>query len=316
MPESRLLIHVGYPKTGSTWLQHTVFDDKNAGFVRPWTSQSNIGGADRVIDEFIIANAFSFNPQLTRKIFEPGLQRAITQNCVPVLSEELLVGNHVHGKYWGKEVADRLHNVFPEAKILIFIREQKAMIKSSYGQYLKPGGTATIQRYIGSGGTQRSGFGPICQLDYLEYNFLIEYYQNVFGEKNVLVLPFELLKMDQLTVANRIIRFAGSKGTFENIQTPARNVGFKGATFAIRRILNVFCAPFDSYGGSNIPLTWRIANKLSFFTDRLLPQYIHERGGQKLEHLISEGVGDFFRESNQRTSNMIGINLTDLGYDC
>ena len=316
MSDSRLLIHIGYQKTGSTWLQHTVFDDKNTGFMRPWTSQSDIGGADKVIDQFIITNAFRFDPKLIRKIFEPGIQLAIEQDGVPVLSEEVLVGDHIHGKYWGKEVADQLHAVFPEALILIFIREQKSLVKSSYGQYLRAGSAATIQRYIGSAGTLMPGFGAICQLDYLEYDLLIEYYQNLFGRENVLVLPFELLKKDQQTVAKRIISFAGSKGTFRNLQTSARNVGFKGATFSVRRNLNIFCAPVDSYGGSRVPLTWRIANKLSSVIDRVIPQSIHKRAGEQLDRLIADGVTDYFRESNQRTSHLIGINLADLGYDC
>ncbi len=312
MSDSRLLIHIGYEKAGSTWLQHNVFNEKR-GFMTP--NPSFRGPSALAVDQFVIRNAFRFSVESVRKVFEPVLQEATKQGLIAAISQESLAGNHVQGRYWGKEVADKIHAVFPAAQILIIIREQKSMIKSSYGKYLKLGGAVTIQRYIGSGGTLIPGFGAICQLDYLEYDLLIEYYQNLFGRENLLVLPFELLKKDQQAFAKRIISFAGSNGELINLQTSAKNVGVHGATFAVRRNLNLFCARMN-HGGSRFPLTWRIANKLSSVIDRVLPQNIHKRVGEQLDCLIADGVADCFRESNQRTSHLIGFNLADLGYDC
>ena len=33
-----LLIHIGYHKTGSTWLQQRVFDNADIGYCVPWPS--------------------------------------------------------------------------------------------------------------------------------------------------------------------------------------------------------------------------------------------------------------------------------------
>ena len=67
----QLLIHIGYPKTASTWLQQTLFNNKNAGFISPWGAPSGIA-----VDQFLTANSFRFSPESTHTVFESGLQEA------------------------------------------------------------------------------------------------------------------------------------------------------------------------------------------------------------------------------------------------
>ena len=55
---------------------------------------------------------------------------------VPVLSDETLCGDPFQRRYNGGDVADRIHQTFPRAKVLIGIREQKAMAISSYREFI------------------------------------------------------------------------------------------------------------------------------------------------------------------------------------
>ena len=303
MQNPKPLIHIGYPKTGSTWLQNGIFKDETSGFLP-------VGGA---IAQFVVPNAFRFSAESARRFFEPSLQEALKRELVPVLSQEHLARPALGGNYDTKEIAKRIHSVFPEARILMLIREQKSTIFSSYAQYIKSGGTPTLQRFIGAD-IEKPAFQPICRLDHLEYDLLISYYQKLFGSDNILVLPFELFKKNPHDVCLKIINFAEAKGNCENLNA-ARNVRFKGATLAIKRRLNRFVD--KDFAGSERSPSWRLVFKIAEGIDSLpLLEGIHERIEQDWKQFIAEYVGDYFRLSNQRTSQLIGMDLANFGYDC
>ncbi|HIK30404.1 MAG TPA: sulfotransferase domain-containing protein [Oscillatoriales cyanobacterium M59_W2019_021] len=303
-----MLIHVGYPKAASTWLQNIVFSDEKAGFFAPWGLPSG-----EATEQFVIANAFKFSAEQARQAFASGVEEAQRQNLVPVISQETLIGSQIRGCYWGKEVADRMAATFQNAKILIVIREQKATILSSYREHIKMGETTTFDRFIGAY-DRKPGFGPPCQLDYLEYDRTIAYYHTLFGAENVLVLPFELLKHNRQDFAEKIFHFVGLTAQ-PNYPQSAANIGCKGATLELRRKLNFFCQGGD-FSGNKPPITWRLAQKISAASDRLIPQERHDRAESQFKQFIAKNVGDRFRESNQNTSRAIGIDLQTWGYDC
>ncbi|MGB7056726.1 MAG: sulfotransferase [Geitlerinemataceae cyanobacterium] len=303
------LIHIGYPKAASTWLQQSLFNDERTGFYAPWGLPSY-----ESIEQFIIANAFRFSAKDVRHKFETGLQEAAKLNLIPVISEEFLIGHQMEGKYWGKDVADRLHSTFPEARILIIIREQKSEILSSYRQYIRRGDAASLSRFLGVGETRKPGIGAICQLDYFEYDLAIEYYHQLFGAENVLVLPFEVLVKDTQAASKKIIEFAGAKGSLTSNPIP-KNVGFKAGTLMFRQQINGFCVPPET-PKSLRAFPWRVGYKLSELVDRFLPQKYHDRAERYFRDFVAESVGTTFQDSNQRTSHLIGIDLAELGYDC
>lgn len=303
-----IFIHIGYPKTASTWLQQIVFNNENLGFSAPWGGQS-----PEAIEQFVITDGFHFSVESVRQIFEPGLQEARRKGLIPVMSHESLAGNQIKGSYWGKEIADRIHAVFPNAHIFLVIREQKSMVLSSYREHIKKGGTKTIQQFIGAG-AKKSGFAPLCRLAYLEYDLLINYYYNLFGESNILILPFEFLKQDKQAFVKKNCEFVGSNAV-PVYGSAATNIGFQGATLDFRRQLNRFCDP-AYFGPGGPPLTWRLAQKLSTIFDRFVPSGIHDRAEKHYKQFIADTVGSYFHESNQRTSRLIGMSLAELGYDC
>ena len=308
MSNPRPLIHIGYPKAASTWLQQVIFKDGNAGFIAPWGVHSL-----EALKQFAFPNPFRFSAESARQVFEPGLQEAARKNLVPVLSREALVGNPIWGHYWGKDVADRMHAVFPEAKIFIIIREQKSMLMSCYRHYIKVGGTATLQQFIGLEG-KRSHLEGTCRLDFFEFHLLLDYYLNLFGTDNVLILPFELLKLDPPSFCQKFFDFAGSQGT-PDLSQASKNVGYKGGWLTFRRQLNFLAGP-----GSH-PLLRRIklsslSYKVLTEVEKILPEGIDQSLEEEWKEAIDKHVGNSFAESNQLTSKLIGMNLGDLGYAC
>ncbi|TVQ49557.1 MAG: hypothetical protein EA365_00325 [Gloeocapsa sp. DLM2.Bin57] len=138
----KLLIHIGYPKTASTFLQTVIFNNEENGFVSPWGTQAAIA-----IEEFVLTNPFLFDPEYTRQKLMPDIHKAEKEGLIPVLSNEGLVSLNIHSykNYMADCIANRINQAFPDAKILIMIREQKSMIYSAYKEHIKGNG---IVRFV------------------------------------------------------------------------------------------------------------------------------------------------------------------------
>ncbi|MDY6936579.1 MAG: hypothetical protein SWY16_02845 [Cyanobacteriota bacterium] len=309
MTDSRILIHIGYPKAASTWLQQVIFKDENSGFYAPWGLPSY-----EALDSFINISPYHFSADSVRQTFNLGLKNAAEKQLVPVISEEFLTGDQTRGKYWGKEVAERLHAVFPEGRVLILIREQKSIILSAYRQYIRRGGFVSLERFLGISTQNKTGIGPVCRLDYFEYDRPIEHYQTLFGSENVLVLPTEFLKKNAKDAIEKILSFSGSQGN-PDYQKVAQNVGIKGGTLAFRQKLNNFCAPPEQQESVQ-GFIWLLGYKMSGTIEKFLPQKYHDRAEENFKNIIAQIAGDSFIQSNQRTSQLIGMNLKDFGYSC
>src|SRR5215217_1431938 len=200
----RPLLHIGYHKTGTTWLQRQVFSNAEAGF-------SFVARPPALRSAFVVVDPFDFEPQIVRKNFEPKIWEAQEKDLVPVLSFERLSGSPYAGGYDSRPIADRLAAAFPDARIMLVIREQTRMLVSTYKQYIRKGGAASFRQYI----TMPTGAGrmPVFRFEFLEYHRLIGYYQRLFGPEDVLVLPYELLEGGPKAFLQRIGEFAGVPAT-------------------------------------------------------------------------------------------------------
>lgn len=62
-------------------------------------------------------------------------------------------------------------------------------------------------------------------------------------------------------------------------------------------------------------MSWRIVQKLSKIFDICVPKGIHEQYEKNFKQFIHERVEGYFCDSNTRTSKLIGIDLSEFGYD-
>lgn len=296
-----LLIHVGYPKTASTWLQQNLFDNGAAGFLSPWSRRAGVA-----IDHFVLRNGFAFDPDEVRREMAPGLVDAAKAGRTAVLSEETLIGDICAGKYWGPEVLRRLHATFPLARVLICIREQKSMIYSAYGQYIRAGGVQAVERFT-SPRHFASGVGPLCRPDALLYHLPVRAVQDRFGPAATLALPMELLGTQPEVFLGRLCTFAGARGDAD-AASPPTHVGWGAATLAVARRLNRLWVR-DS------PRDRRIRPLMLRAFDKGVPRRIHRRFEARLRDAIERTVTGCFAHSNRETSELIGIDLSRLGYE-
>ena len=151
-----------------------------------------------------------------------------------VISHERLSGQPQMGYIDSRPIADRIAATYPNAKILIVIREQRDMMLSVYKQHIMRFGKNTFD-HMWRERTIREQRRPGPTYDMFEYHLMIGYYQKLFGSDRVLVLPFEMLKKDAVSFVGEIQKFAGLEAPAE-IPMSKDNVALPGAAVKVVRI--------------------------------------------------------------------------------
>lgn len=302
---ARLLIHIGYHKTGTTWLQKRLFAREDLGFRRLSLSKKR--------SDFVRVHDFDFDPEVYRREFEPQLARCAAEGRVAVISHERLSGNPHSGGFDSRTLADRLAQVFPDARIFVVIREQRAMILSAYAQYVRAGGLCSLRGYLAPPRDHRL---PMFRLDHFRYDRLIAHYQKRFGREHVLVLSYERFRADPAGFVEDLCRFAGvtppaslSTGRVEN-----RSLG--PVALGMQRWLNPFVVR-DSLNANSpwaIPALRGPTRLLVRGIDRVSPAAWNARVRRRWEARVDAVTAGRYEVSNRATESLTGLDLTALGY--
>jgi hypothetical protein len=191
MTQPRPIVHVGYHKTATTWFQKSV-----------WPSLASHDWIPRKVTQEALLDppGMHFDPAVARRVLGlEGRTRPV------VLSEENLSGyihnGGLHGLI-GPEMVRRIHTVLPEARIVIFIRNQSDAIRACYSQYVAGGGTYGLDKYLHTYdrvyGALRAPFkAPAFEWEHFEFDRLIGLYEQTFGRENVFVYPYEGLRQPE-----------------------------------------------------------------------------------------------------------------------
>jgi len=297
-----VVIHVGFHKTGTTWLQQELFPKvRNARLVpRPVIRR-----------ELLLPYPFGFDPQAARRGVLGDADGRV------VLSEEELSGNlHTGGLHgsMSKEIAERLARAFPDAHVVIFVRSQKEMIASAYKQYVEGGGTGSIHRFLRPSRAPHKT--PNFSLDFLAYDGLVGHYESLFGREAVHVHACEALRSER---AAFVARFAASLGLDVDAQALSfapRNVGYRRRTLRLMRLLNHFHdreIP-NSTCLVGIPGAYPLFARLGQWLNALPGMGRAETLEDFLDPARIGEIEDRFRESNGRLEARRGLGLARWGY--
>jgi hypothetical protein len=110
-------------------------------------------------------------------------------------------------KAYQEKLRDTLYDIYPTAKILIVTRGYTSLFQSFYSQYLAIGGTYDFENLLKS---MWDNFP-----DLFDYSRVIGLYREKFGNDNVIVLPYELLRTDPHAFTAVIEKKMGIKNTFQ-----------------------------------------------------------------------------------------------------
>lgn len=317
----KYLVHIGYPKAASTWLQNTVFSGqdpriKGLGFPDCGTKPGgglfldSFGAVDKK-RHYVSPFDWPNKDKVARAIAE-----TTPSDCeVTVLSNEVWAGHPHSGGVTGQILADRIYSVLPNAHVLIVVRNQLDSMFSAYSDYLdRWGGLAKLDSLLVPKGLwdQAPSFSPI----YYDYRPLIRYYDQLFGREKVIVVPFELIKESTDRFAAEVYDGLGLD-VDESIQfkSTAANVRDYNRTAILSRMpwINLFGGPksVNSY----------FAFSAKRFRNTLLNVIGKMVSDEKVKSIIAadkerirECWMDGYKDSNRWLSERTGCDLKELGW--
>jgi hypothetical protein len=196
-------VHVGFHKSGSTWLQGDVFI----------SSRRELICADDDLNRQILYHMlFAENDHYNRNMVSAFIDRFPSV----LMSNESFSGAIWEGSQHRDRSADRLLDVLRDPGVLIVVRAQPSFIASLYAQYVREGGSQSFKKflYVSCPGLD---FDP----SHLIYPELIRKYTERFGADRVLVLPYELITRNRQDFLRRISAF--SDDSLEALRSGRRN---------------------------------------------------------------------------------------------
>jgi hypothetical protein len=309
-----VLIHIGYHRTGSSWLQKHFFTHRKSGF--EWIGKSQ---DDHPVRRVITMRWSEFDPQRMRALFDPYLAAARSNGKIPVVSFERLSGHACSGGFDSVAIAERLRAVFPEGRVLIVVREQEAAIISNYKRYVRAGGPERLRDFLMPPQTTNLRV-PLFDFRHFEYHHLVRTYQQLFGEDQVLTLAYEQFARDGQLFVRSIGEFAGltlGPRMVRNLPYATKEQEtFSPKALIVMRPLNHFVrSEVNTAPTLDLQRHQTIKHLAkSRLLDFLVPKILASRSEAKLRRVTSDLVGDRYADSNRATAALTGIDLGGYGY--
>lgn len=174
-----LLLHIGFPKCGSTYLQQWFEKHPDVYFQPKHIAQG-------------FYNAWEFARYAEQNKSTPKSYVLSCEDLTLFKSERDPIGYRISFEsphlLFQENICQMLYHVFPAAKVLIITRGYKTIFRSVYSQYISMGGALPPKAFA------TSNQNLLCNM--LNYNNVISRYREKFGAANVIVLPYELMRND------------------------------------------------------------------------------------------------------------------------
>lgn len=313
-------VHIGYPKAASSFLQSGLFSGAHPD-IKPLKSKGKkLGDYQKLNGDYFNSTypdtprtlaPFDFIAKDERKKIESATYKSAK---ITTLSNELLCGHPFSGGVSAKEYADRIHLTLPEAKILIITRRQEDMLLSSYAHFMvKAGGICSLERYLTSPQHMQI---PWHSPHYYHYDQLASYYIKLFGKKNVLVLPFEVLKIEgEEAFLKEITSFLGASASEKQAERPFKNArDYKDYTvLANHPWINLFAPPSPANGNFSRDISTIRKTLLTFFK-LFTPKGCVEIRGKDDRKIIRKHFGNSLKVANKNLQKLTKFDLKKYGY--
>jgi len=316
-----LVLHIGYHKTGTTYLQRYVFNNHPEILYlgMPLTNQE----IKDFFAKFKFIHDLHFDPILLKRDFENILKTILDEYENGTIYNQKIIlisreGLHVGPEFFGMDVvnrAKRLSQVFPSAKIIIGIRNQAAYIESFYKQHIKLGGKISFKKFL-----YESLACNYCLLPKLEYDRIISLYGNLFGDDSVHVYLQEDLKSNPKETLNSLMKFLNVNQNIDFKHAIIKK-GLSNLSIHFIRNINKFLAydyneQYYQLGGlSNLNSKELIRNKIAGLIETIdgtIFKIISKK--RLLGKAEAQYIREYFCESNEKLSILLKRDIRNLGY--
>jgi len=295
-----MLIHIGFHKTATSWMQQRWYP-RHPQLVVPFDYFE-------IAERLVYPDPLHYDAAATRAWFDA----ADLGGRTAVISAERLSGTPHAGGYDRVEIADRIAETFPEARVWMVVREQVGMIASLWRQYVFEGGRLPLHRYVrGIAPELKPGF----RFEHLEYAPLVRHYRKRLGDERVLVTTYEDFRRDPQPTLDALCEFLGIDPLPPAGDERALvNRGLSDRSARVMRWVNAL-SRFERMPEEPVvdlrvrtPAA-RVLRKL----DRAATAWSRPAG---VEDRVRDLVGDRYAEANRDLAALTGIDLGALGYDC
>jgi len=192
---SGVLIHIGYPRAGSKFLQQWF--QQHPAFHYEF---GKIGGFSHVHEICKYA-------QKAQTLFE---YHVISCEDFALWRGDMNIVGLQYMPYdierYQEQLCETLNGLFPHGRILIVTRGFASALKSIYAHYSRSGGILSFSQF------QEQHASLLAR--FFDYNRIILLYRQHFGLANVLTVPFELLSKDPEKFIEQIEKSLGIKEHF------------------------------------------------------------------------------------------------------
>jgi hypothetical protein len=213
MPKSTF-IHVGFPKCASTALQEDFFikcpEIEYLGRTRAHQGQ----GKHKYLMQLATLDNLHYSMHKREIIDNIKATFSGDKGKVQVLSDELLVSTYrpyISGIPVAdcKSIAERLHDIFPEAHIVMIIRNQLSFYGSMLGQLMRNNTISIdVDKFFKS---HRRYAAKDCGSFFLlmDYHAVYSMYESIFGKGHVHVMLFEDFVKSPPNFVKRFVELIG-----------------------------------------------------------------------------------------------------------
>ncbi|MCA1761492.1 MAG: hypothetical protein LC664_00630 [Flavobacteriales bacterium] len=226
---ARTIIHIGMPRCASTFFQREVFS-KFEGFHFYGVETSHYSNT---FQKLLYQDESKWDLESARAFAErlPGSNRIFSNELFSGQTAFINAGNR-------SRTARRLRDLFPDAEILLFVRNQVSLLESLYSIAVYGGFSGTPQDFIKIPDDQINyhTFEPGEHLDSFRYSNLVETYRNLFHEVHLVVFE-DFSSNPSLFVEQLLSRLAIETDGKINIET-RHNQSLSRRQLALLRILN------------------------------------------------------------------------------
>jgi len=278
----KTILHIGYPKTGTTWFQKEFFPKiNNYKFFDPFALKKLFGEKISMVSPKEVKN----------KLYQPKEKL--------IISDESMIG----GFRKIQHNALQYKSAFNFATVIIFIRNQFEFLLSAYSQYIKEGGVKRINDFLFME-DKNSLYGGKKYL----YDYTIQIYQEIFGKENVHVYLFEDFRINPKLFIHEFCKRYNFKINLNELNFARKNKKLSSILLSLKRYSNYLTKKQPLWINSDfvkkkylvhIPYWNGFTQKLFDFNNRI------NCIGKEVQYneLISEKnlkiIKDFFAESNQ-----------------
>ncbi len=312
-----IVLHIGNHKTGSKTLQkHFFLNLKFRKFLGdPYKPGSEI---EELFERIKYQDFLSFDSQRAKELFNrlKNSERLDKENNPILISDESLTTPTLGGRMTADPglIANRIKDLFGDVKILYVIRSQYTMLPSMYSQFVSPEIISqqdfeeTIKIHLKN---QLNGI-----MHGLRYDKICSHYKELFGMKNIKVIPYELLVNDPRSYYKEISEFIDEPldneliDRFINIRENKRlnkseimwrKFSLKYERFRKKNNLKRLSEYTPYFKGNRIELIFK-------------KMFFNKKNNLKIPDEFEKIIHEFFGYSNYRLQEMFGLDLSKYDY--